>query len=120
MAATGNLSGNVKINTDSLNEVIVFSNRYRQEVDRAADEIKMICGQMEDDASLKGGDGDLIRENFRTIAIACDGLRESTEKISAVLNDKLVKAIAQTKGMNAAASTEAINKAARKAGTLKK
>lgn len=118
MAATG--MSQIKLSTESLDELIVFSNKYRQEVSNSADEIMKICRQMEENEALKGGDGDQIRENFATIAVACKGLNESTTYISKILNDRLKKAIDMTKNRTGASSEEAIKKASSKTGVFKK
>ena len=120
MSATGNLQSSVNISIDAMNELIVATNMYRQEVDKAADEIRLICQQMEDDESLKGGDGDLIRENFKAISVSCRGLHDSTKYIAGVLNGKLSHAIKMMEGRTAAASTEAIQQANAKTGVFKK
>ena len=75
---------------------------------------------MEDNESLKGGDGDMIRENFKTISVACQGLYNSTTYISKVLNDRLVKAIELTKGKTIGESGDKIKSTAKNAGVLKK
>ena len=50
-----------RIDVGALNEVIVYANQYRQEVSAKADAIRTVCRKMEDEESLKGGDGDHIR-----------------------------------------------------------
>lgn len=119
MSATGNLTSNIKLNVDTLNSLIVLTNKYRQDVDKAADEIRLICQQMEDNESLKGGDGDLIRENFKNLSIACKGLYVSTAYIGKALNGRLADTIEKAaKGKNSGG--DAASKAAAKVGVYKK
>lgn len=108
-----------KIDTNALNEVIVFANQYRQDVTDRADTIRKLCRQMEENETLKGGDGEVIRENFMKIAQGCNNLDSSTEKISKVLNDRLGKAIEMYHGKAVGSTAEDAQKAAKKVGVLK-
>lgn len=117
MANKGNLD--TKIDTSALNEVIVFASTYRQDVTEASNEIRTICQSMENEESLQGGDGDIIRENFRTIAMGCNNLDKSTEKIVKVLNDKLSAAIKMRHGQSVGDSTDKAKSATSRVGVLK-
>lgn len=117
MAGKGPLD--TKIDTGALNEVIVFANQYRIEVSQRAQDIRRICAQMEDEESLKGGDGDVIRENFAKIAAGCNNLDKSTQFIAKQLNERLGHAIEMRHGKSIGSSTESIDKAAQKTGIFK-
>lgn len=110
---------NTKIDTNALNEVIVFANQYRQEVTDRVDTIRKLCRQMEDNETLKGGDGEVIRENFMVIAQGCNNLDSSMEKIVKVLNDRLGKAIEMYHGKAVGSTTDDASKASRKVGVMK-
>ena len=109
-----------RIDVGALNEVIVYANQYRPEVSAKADAIRTVCRKMEDEESLKGGDGDHIRECFATIAKGCNQLDKSTEKIVAVLNDKLATAIGMRHGATSNAASEAVTSANKKVGFMNK
>lgn len=117
MGTKGNLD--TKIDTVALNEVIVFANQYRQEVTDASNEIRSICQNMENEESLQGGDGDVIRENFKAIAQGCNNLDRSTEKIVKVLNDKLSVAINMRHGSTIGDSSDKVTAATKQVGVLK-
>lgn len=108
-----------KIDVGALNEVIVFANQYRHEVSAKADEIRTVCRKMEEEESLKGGDGDHIRECFATIAQGCNQLDRSTEKIVSVLNEKLSVAIQMRHGQTSNAVSDSTAAAARNVGAYK-
>lgn len=117
MAGKGPLDA--RIDTGALNETIVFANQYRHDVSDAADQIRRICAMMEEEESLKGGDGDVIRENFAKLAVGCNNLDKSTQYITKVLNDKLASAIQMRHGQTVGSSTETMDKAAQNAGMFK-
>lgn len=117
MAAKGPVD--TKIDTNALNELIVFANTYRQDVTERVDSIRKLCRQMEENESLKGGDGDIIRENFVKIAEGCNNLDKSTETIIKVLNDRLGKAIEMYHGNTLGDSEEKAAKASKNVGVLK-
>jgi hypothetical protein len=108
-----------KIDVMALNEIIIFANHYRSEVTERVETIRKLCKQMEEEESLKGGDGDQIRANFEKIASGCNQLDKSTEYIVKVLNDKLGTAIKMRHGSTTNAATEAVTQAANKTGVLK-
>ena len=117
MAGKGPLDA--KIDTGALNEVIVFANQYRQDVSDKADQIRHICASMEEGESLKGGDGDVIRENFAKIAIGCNNLDKSTQYIAKVLNERLGNAIEMRHGKAIGSSSDSMDKATQKVGAFK-
>lgn len=118
MSAKGPIDA--RIDVGALNEVIVYANQYRQEVSSKADAIRTVCRKMEDEESLKGGDGDRIRECFATIAKGCNQLDKSTEKIVSVLNDKLSTAIKMRHGQTTNAATDSTTAATKKVGFMNK
>lgn len=117
MAGKGPLDA--KIDTGALNEVIVFANQYRQDVSEKAEQIRHICATMEEEESLKGGDGDVIRENFGKIAVGCNNLDKSTQFITKILNERLGSAIEMRHGKSLGSSTDSMNKATQKVGAFK-
>lgn len=117
MAGKGPLD--TKIDTAALAEVIVFGNQYRQDVSQRSADIRRICKQMEDEESLKGGDGDVIRENFAMIAVGCKQLDDSTQFITKVLNEKLGVAIHMRHGQTVGSSGDNMQKAVKQAGVFK-
>ena len=108
------------IDTGALNELIVYAGQYKADLDDAAREIIELCKKMEEEESLKGGDGDAIRENFREISKMATNLMQSVNYIHKVLNDKLGNAINMRHGQTVGDSSEAIKKAASKTGVMKK
>jgi len=108
-----------KIDVQALNEIIIFANRYRSEVTDNVERIRTLCKRMEEEESLKGGDGDQIRANFEKIASGCNQLDKSTEFIVKQLNEKLGVAIKMRHGATTSASTETVAQAANKTGVLK-
>ena len=109
-----------RIDAGALNEVIIYANQYRQEVSAKADAIRTVCRKMEDEETLKGGDGDHIRECFVTIAKGCNQLDKSTEKIVAVLNDKLATVIGMRHEQTTFHASEAVTAANKKVGFMNK
>lgn len=118
MGAKGAVDTTIDVN--ELSGLIVFANRYSEEVSSASDEIRSICRSMEDEESLKGGDGDEIREQFAAIAQGCQNIDKSVKYIVSTLNEKLQKALQMNKGKTSAESGDAIQAAVNKAGVLKK
>lgn len=118
MGAKGPLNANIDVG--ALNEIIVYANSYRQDVTAAAEQIRHLCENMEQEESLKGGRGDVIRENFAKIAQGCVKLEKSTEHIVRVLNDKLKPAIDALKKGSAEAAAEKMDAATKKSGVYNK
>lgn len=118
MAMKGQLDANIDVG--ALNEVIVFANSYRQDVIEAADKIRHLCQNMLEEESLKGGRGEVIREQFAAIASGCQKLEKSTEHIVRVLNDKLKPAIEALKAGSAAGAADKMSSATKKAGVYNK
>lgn len=104
----------------ALNEIIVFANQLKQDCSEKAEHIRRICLSMEDEESLKGGDGDVIRENFKQIASGINKLEGSITFIVSKLNTSLEAVTRMYAGKNTAASTEAVNAAAKKTGIFNK
>lgn len=104
----------------ALNEIIVFANQLKQECGERAEHIRKICTNMEEEESLAGGDGDVIRENFKQIATAITKLETSISYIVAKLNTSLEHITRMYAGKNTAASTDAANAAAKKTGIFNK
>lgn len=109
-----------KLDPNALAGLIVFANRYQEEVNAAAEEIRTICRGMEDEESLKGGDGDAIRQEFATIATGYVNIENSVAYIVKVLNEKLKVVIDMQKGSTVADSQDQVAAAAKNAGALKK
>lgn len=118
MAVKGQIDASIDVG--ALNEVIVFANSYRQDVITAADTIRKLCQNMLEEESLKGGRGEVIREQFAAIATGCQKLEKSTEHIVRVLNDKLKPAIEALKAGSAANSGESMSNATKKTGVYNK
>lgn len=111
--------GKTEINVEALTEIVMFARSYRTDVEESASEIRRICQTMLDDDSLKGGDGDVIRENFASIAAGCSNIAKSTEKIASILDKQLGKSILMKHGQAIGTSTDSIQRAAKKAGVKK-
>ncbi len=103
----------------AVNEIIVFANKYKDDVQTSADEIRTICKQMSENESLSGGDGEEIKANFQQIANGCNHLEKSVETIVKVLNDRLESMIKMGKGTTTANSSDAAKKASSNLGVLK-
>lgn len=117
MGAKGPLD--VVLDIPAINEIIVFANQFKQEVNEHSSAIRNLCKQMTDDESLNGGDGEIIKANFKVIADGCTQLENSIEKIVTILNQRLEKLIQMNKGKTTADSTEAASKAAKNMNIVK-
>ena len=95
------------LDAPALNEVIVFANSMRSNLNEHADNIRAICQNMSSDESLVGGDGEVIKKNYETIASTITTLEQSFEHIVTILNQKLEVIYQMNAGKNTAASTEA-------------
>lgn len=113
-------SQNLIIDVSVLNEVIVFANSYRTEIAEKADTIRAICRRMQDEESLKGGDGEQIRNSFDVIGKGCNDLNTSAQYIVEVLNDRLEAAIKMRHGESLGDSVDTAAKAAKSVGVYKK
>lgn len=111
---------NTKIDKNAVNELIVYANQYKQSVSESVEVIRTYCRQMEEEESLKGGDGESIRASFKTIADACNRLETSISYIVTKLNEKLEYMIKLNKGSAAANASESAQKAQRNMGVFKK
>lgn len=111
---------NTAIDVNELSSLIVFAKRYSDEVSSASDEIRTLCRGMAEEESLKGGDGEMLREQFAKIGTACSSIDKSVQYIVEVLNEKLKDALQMTHATASSQSEDAINTAAKKAGVLKK
>lgn len=111
---------NTKIDIQALNEVIVFANQYRQQVEEQTTIIRTVCLQMEQEESLVGGDGDVIREAFKSIAEGTAKLEASVNYITKQLNTKLGSAIQMRKGTTVGDAQDAMKKANQNMGVLAK
>lgn len=109
-----------KLDPNALASLVVFINRYQDEVNTASTEVRTICRKMEDEETLKGGDGEIIRQEFATIASGFVNIENSVHYVVKVLNDKLKSVIDMNKGTTTADSQDQVNSAAKKAGTFKK
>ena len=118
MGAKG--STDTKLDSAALNEIVVYSNVYSREVGQQSTEIQTICRKMEDDESLKGGDGEGIRQNFELIAKGAKHMSASAAEISKILDDKLGTIINMNKGKFSDAANDAAKKAADAAGAVRK
>lgn len=109
-----------KIDTGALNEIIVYSNIFSKEVSDFCDQIQQICRKMEEEESLKGGDGDAIRESFVKISKGCHQISNSAKSISKILDTKLSAALGMKKGTYSGNADDAASRAANKAGVVRK
>ena len=108
------------IDVDALTAIIVFANNYKTVVENNSDQIRAICANMESNESLKGGDGEIIRENFASLSKGCVNLKRSMEAVSKVLNEKLEVAIKMRHGKSVGDSTDKAKQAVSGMGVLKK
>lgn len=104
----------------ALNEIIVFANQLKMDCSEKAEHIRKICLNMEDEETLKGGDGDVIRDNFKQIATGINKLEGSITYIVTKLNASLEAVTKMYAGKNTQASSEAVNTAAKKTGIFSK
>lgn len=118
MAVKGSVD--TKIDTGALNEIIVYSNLFSKEVCDAVEQIQTICRRMEEEESLKGGDGEMIRESFIKISKGCMQIATSAKGISKTLDNRLGKALGMGKGSIAGNAAESAKSAADKAGVIRK
>lgn len=109
-----------KIDTAALNEIIIFANQYKNDLDEKATEISNICDTMKSDESLAGGSGENIRAAFEAISVATSKLKESTEKIASSLDETLGKALEAGKDAQARSVEETATAKAKKAGVYNK
>lgn len=110
----------VVVDAPAVNEIIVFANQYRQEAIEKTDLIIDICRKMTEDESLNGGDGELIKANFQTIASGSTKLAQSIKAIVDGLNQNLESIIKMKKGTTIGDSSEKAKAAANNMGVLKK
>lgn len=108
------------VDTAVLNGLIVSGNMFCKDTLEISDSISTIARKMEDDESLKGGDGDQIRESFSQIAVGAKNVSKSAKQITHVLNDKLDKALKAKQGRFGADSSSQAKTATAKAGIQKK
>ena len=111
---------NTTIDVNELSSLIVFAKRYSEEVSAASDEIRTLGSGMAQEESLKGGDGEAIREQFAKIGTACSNIDRSVQYIVDTLNEKLKSALQMTKSTASSQSEDAVASAVKKAGVLKK
>lgn len=104
----------------ALNEIIVFANQLKQDCAEKAEHIRKVCLSMEDEESLKGGDGDVIRENFKLTATGINKLEGSITYIVGKLNTSLEAVTRMYAGKNTAQSTETAKAASKKTGIFNK
>lgn len=108
-----------KIDKNAVSELIVFANQHKNAIAEDAEVIRTLCRQMEEEESLKGGDGEAIRAAFHTIADGCNKLEASTTYISTKLNEKLAVMIQMGKGATTASATETAQKVNKQIGVFK-
>ena len=108
------------IDGPALNEIIVFANQLKQDCTEKSEHIRKICLSMEEEESLKGGDGDVIRENFKTIASGINKLERSITFIVQKLNTSLEYVTKMYAGKNTAAASGAAASSSKKAGIFGK
>lgn len=111
---------NTTIDVNELSSLIVFAKRYSEEVSAASEEIRTLCRGMAEEESLKGGDGEQLREQFAKIGTAYGEIDKSVQYIVKTLNDKLKSALEMTHTTASSQSEDAINTAAKNAGVFKK
>ena len=104
----------------ALNEIIVFANQLKQDCSQIAEHIRKICLNMEDEESLKGGDGDVIRENFKLTATGINRLEGSISYIVSKLNTSLEHVTRMYAGKNTQAASDAAQAASKKTGIFNK
>lgn len=118
MSTKGNMD--TKLDAGALNEIVVFANMNQREIASEAQEIITICRQMEDEESLKGGDGETFRAAFSDIAKGANKIAKSTEQISEILDKRLGQLIELNKDKFAGSAKEQTATAANKAGVMAK
>ncbi len=104
----------------ALNEIIVFANQLKQDCSEKAEHIRKICLNMEEEESLAGGDGDVIRENFKKMSTSITKLEGSVTYIVQKLNVNLEAVTKMYAGKNTAAATDAADAATKKTGIFNK
>ena len=67
----------MNISIPALESTIVAGNKFKQECEARAQSIRQTCMAMESDESLVGGEGDTIRELFRSIAAGINSIESS-------------------------------------------
>lgn len=111
---------NTSIDVNELSSLIVFARRYAEEVSAAANEIRTLCAGMAEEESLKGGDGEAIRDQFAKIGTAYASIDRSVQYIVNVLNDKLKTSLQMTHTTASGVSEDAVAQASKQAGVFKK
>ncbi len=104
----------------ALNEIIVFANQLKTDCCEKAEHIRKICLSMEEEESLSGGDGDVIRENFKKTATGINKLEGSITYIVAKLNTSLESVVKMYAGKNTQAVSEQMDSATKKTGMFNK
>lgn len=108
------------VDAPALQEIIVSANRLRTECSKSADHIRAVCTNMAEEESLKGGDGDVIREAFSNISSGVTNLEKSLTFVTQTLNNSLEKVLKMVAGKSTGAMQEETNKATKKMGIFKK
>ena len=108
------------VDAPALQEIIVSANRLRQECTKSADNIRKVCLNMEEEESLKGGDGDIIREAFASISSGVTNLEKSLSFVTQTLNNNLEKILKMVAGKSTGAMQEETQAATKKMGIFKK
>lgn len=110
----------MNISIPALESTIVAGNKFKQECEARAQSIRQTCMAMESDESLVGGEGDTIRELFRSIAAGINSIESSMMYAVTNLDKSLESAIKLQKGRMAGDTADRAAATTKKAGVFKK
>lgn len=106
------------VSRSALNEIIIYMNQYHTQVTEKVTMAQGICQRMLDEESLKGGDGEQIREGFQEISKGLSNLSKSIDKIVRALNKNLGATMEASQNKYGAAAKDKATAAANKTGVL--
>lgn len=84
--------GPVKYDKDSIVSVIVATKATTAEIRENIERGRKLCTSLLEDESLKGADGDVIREALNGFMSTFSNLSSSCERVAAIVDKKLEKA----------------------------
>lgn len=118
MANKGPIEGT--IDASALTDIIIFAKTFKRELGERAAIITAKCTEMTTSDALNGGDGEELKDIFRSIAAGIQRIEATAKIIADVLDDKLGKALEMGKGKYSSAAMENTTAAAQKMGSLTK
>lgn len=112
--------GPVKYDKDSIVNVVVATRATTSEVRADAERGKKLCTDLLEDESLKGADGEVIREALSSYMDTFTNLSNSCDRVAKIVDGKLEKADAVSGRKLAGNIDEEAAKVGKKVGSFNK